>query len=334
MQHQNDSQSTSYAFAPSVADSADWSQYSETDSVYNGRTSPDPFDTSNVLTPPSVSRYYSVVPQQQQISTNDEIRQQHVEEHKHESIKVPESIIREFDTLNVSSSEGLNSSGSPMGNELSNSTLENPAPQKIVKPPLELLKKRDEAFSWLDDTIGIGSTHKVEEMKKPDSVHHSLNNLESRSTACLSTLDSGDEVWNNFADTPNHQNNGGVPKPVTFIQNNIPSSHSQKTSPYNLPPPPSFVRSNSVNSVNIQTGRALPAYRPPPAPQASGRIPYAHVPQSNIEFGSSSQQNFDPVRILNSAVPTASREEVLLALQACRDLNMAEKSLKIDQLMK
>lgn len=338
----NDIQSVSgYSFAPSVADSADWSQYSETDSVYNGRTSPDPFDTSNILTPPtSSSRYYSTVPQQQQSQASPS-REEHIQQQPYqeatsqERVKVPENIIREFDTLNISDSS---SSGSSKQNDYSTEMKPlSPIHDKVVKPSMELLKKRDEAFSWLDDTIGITNTKKPDDQIKSVNNQNgrSLNNLGSRSSVCLNTLDSGDEVWNNFTDGPNVPCNSVSQRPVTFIKNNIPSSSlSQNPSPYNLPPPPIVTRSNSVNAVNVQNGRALPAYRPPPEPNHSSRVPYAHVPRANYEFSNGSQQNFDPVRSLTSAVPSASREEILFALQACKDMITAERSLKIDQLLK
>lgn len=339
MAAQNDSQSATYAFAPSVADSADWSQYSETDSVYNGRTSPDPFDTSNIITPPPASRYYSTVPQHQS-AVEDNSTQQNNSQVLQENNKLSDiNIIREFDTLNKSDS----SEDSANHRDYQNKP-ESPVPPKVVKPPLELLKKRDEAFSWLDDTLGglrIGQNPKVEELPSVNGQKQAptLNNLGSRSSSCLNNLDSGDEVWNNFADVSDNSHLAQQKaQPPSFIQN-LPPSQSQKTSPYALLPPPSFVRCNSVNAVggsgnhHRQNGRTLPAYRPPPEPQNSGRNQYGHLPM-NSDFAHTSAQNLDPVAILSSKVPSASRDEIRFALQSCRDVGLAEKSLKVDQLMK
>ncbi|CAL8110546.1 unnamed protein product [Orchesella dallaii] len=325
MQIQGDTQSTSYGFAPSVADSAEWSQYSETDSVHNDCSSPDPFDTSNIATPPSASRYYSVVPQQSPSEDTHCVEQ--------EQNKVPENILREFDTLAVSNTGG-STAHSPESQQIKSES----SPQhKTVKPPLELLKKRDEAFSWLDDTLGglkIGSASKAAD--EPTSLRQTstLNNLGSRSSICLNTLDSGDEVWNNFSDVPSSLN--GIQKPPSFIQN-LPSNHSPSQSsmrPYNLPPPPTFARCNSVNSVNIQN-RPPPAYRPPPSPQNNSlpsRTAYGYIPRNSES--SNTSLNLSPVYVLSTAVPSASQDEIIYALRACQDVASAEKTLKIDQLLK
>jgi hypothetical protein len=221
----------------------------------------------------------------------------------------------------------------------------------------------------LDDTLGtlsIGGSSK-QNSRPPSSADNRFDTISSTASfnggasvtdsRISSVLDSGDEVWTNFADP----NASDIPTPAQAqIQ-----MQTHRRSPYALPPPPSISRNNSSsstisasNSIQSQRPLVLPAYRSPPPPhkfnhQQPTQLQNSHpnngqqfqqyaIP-SSMSRGASSARSatindrgfIEAVKVLSSLVPTASGFEIAEALKRFMgNITEAEKLLKIDQLHK
>jgi len=365
-----------YSIPPSVADSADWSVYSDTFPSETNRhgeqnypqapSSPDPFDTSNIVTTPTItnninsstnqsSRYYSFVPTSPPTSPNALPSNQ------------PAVASNDIQTVQTVST--------PLTYQVKNPTPDEPQKIPMIKAPPELLKKRDEAFSWLDqtmDTLSIGK-----ESPQPEARHtnetgsgtrplssgsnssgsnngswnaQTLNNMTASSNnwtsasaaAARKLLDSGDEVWNNLGKWTNQEKESTEQKET-------------KASPFSIPPPPANSRISVGNGGNRRTiggnntasslfyngdifsshsngGTIPPPYRSPPAPMGGiGMLSNGH--ESRVH--NAAQGFLNAIRLLREKVPAASTEEIGLVLKETRgDVGIAERRLKIEQLSK
>jgi hypothetical protein len=323
-------------YSVNTVDSADWSQTSETYSEFNGGSSPDPFDTSKIVTPPTSdgSRYYSFVPHSPTLpdmNTSSESQRNHKSYHEKQT--------------NGSAISDDGYGGSPA---LRHSTPEETSAKKpAFKPPLELLKKRDEAFSWLDDAIGglhIGTTTtsgsksgglpSCSSDSKFDCIAQS-NTLESMQKDSAqkwasSTLDSGDEVWDRSSTFNGSSANPQFQAVASSLMNQ----------PFALPPPPSVSRNSSspLSGRNQNVIRpVLPAYRPPPPPSADYNLRRSVSGMDPLSKGVQEGVNslMQAVQILLNKVPTAEKEGIVDALKRSNgSIAEAERFLKVEELSK
>lgn len=340
-------------------DSEDWSQsqYSE-----NGRYSPDPFDTERIFVDPPApppltengSRYYSFVPHSPSYNVTEESQ-----------LSSPSQIQNGTTSLDYGGSpasppvcgntsrpaENVGSPPSTNGSVRSTNNMESPIRRQemAAKPPLELLKKRDEAFSWLDDAIGglsigpkpmtpntlntsscltTGGNTSSSSNYRLTSANHSLIYSSTTSIPNSATLNSGDETWAELNDS-------------RIFSGSSAANSSNIQHPYLLPPPPTITRNNLSpgisNSMPRQGSTILPAYRSPPPPQNSVMNSFSSLPNKNNTKTGNIDYNglMQAVGILSNNVPSASRDDIMTALRQCNgSISVAERLLKIEELFK
>ena len=309
--------------------------------------SPDPFDTSNItLTPPPTvmaSRYYSVVPTLSESRSRtaspgpgingfgEQISGEasagimyNVTSNYHGSVSVEhQSEATDFSVSAVSeSSVGAYESTSTNSDISADVSRKSQSPKPNV--PIEVLKKRDEAFQWLSDTLGtlkIGEKNLVSAKNINGIAAPSRSNLSaSNSSSDRTTLDSGDEVWTNFDPFDKNQFSGGIDAKPSSSKAAAGSAPSR--SPYCLPPPPVITRNNLKVMNKNQVSQFSNLHHTTSPLQGSQAQPLA---------GIAKYQNM--VVALLSSVPAAAPEDALKALSDCQgNFGAAERYLKIEQL--
>lgn len=317
-------------YSVNTVDSAEWSQYSE-----NDYPSPDPFDTERIFVSPPIengTRYYSFVPHSPEGCNTDESQSAS----QNQNGAIPDCEYGNSPSFNMSAA-GHNGSSTTNGSFVTNHCNESPTNKIVVKPPLELLKKRDEAFSWLDDALGglsIGSTSKSSPSRSNTSsssralseieTHSMIYSSSATSISNSSTLNSGDETW------------AGLSHSKIFSGSSTANSSNIQL-PYVLPPPPTITRNNLSpgigSTTSKQQGLVLPAYRPPPSPQNS--LNYSSSSSSYAIQGNNYNGIMQAADILSTNVPAASRYDIMTALKQCNgSIAAAERLLKVGELFK